>query len=171
MRMIEEKQIGSVQVESTKIVFTDKENKKVYKTGVIIDSTLTERLYAVRAEFAKNIEKPVSSLLSLLLTFGLPLLIFVLLGRYMNKSLWNRWAAKILWLLAWAKVIRRFTFFPLKEFGSRMWQGKTRLRKVLQKLWTICTIRKNIQRSGPRCLRGCFLWVFRKPEKRCLPKR
>lgn len=87
MSMIEEKNIGRVQVDSNQIVFTDKENTAVYTTGVMDDPTLTQRLYDSGAKFTKDIEETTSPLLSYFLTFILPLLIFIALGRYVNKKL------------------------------------------------------------------------------------
>ena len=51
MKMIEEKNIGSVEVTDSEIVFTDKDNEQIYKTGEMNDPTLTERLYASGAKF------------------------------------------------------------------------------------------------------------------------
>lgn len=87
MTMIEEKDIGRVQVEDTQIVFTDKENTQIYKTGVMNDPTLTQRLYDAGADFAKDIQETMSPLASIFLTVILPLLIFFALGSYMNKKL------------------------------------------------------------------------------------
>ena len=87
MKMIEEKNIGSVEVTDSEIVFTDKENTRLYKTGEMNDPTLTERLYASGAKFTRNIEKGMSPLLSFFLTFILPILIFAALGQYMAKKM------------------------------------------------------------------------------------
>ena len=64
MKMIEEKNIGSVEVDDSEIVFTDKDNQNIYKTGEMNDPTLTERLYESGAKFTRNIEKGMSPLLS-----------------------------------------------------------------------------------------------------------
>ena len=87
MSMIEEKNIGSVEIEDTQIVFTDKDNTKIYKTGVMNDPTLTQRLYDSGATFSKDIDQTMSPVLSLLLTFVLPLMIFIGLGQYLSKKL------------------------------------------------------------------------------------
>ena len=87
MKMIDEKDIGQVQVESSQIIFTDKEEKNIYKTGAMDDPTLTQRLYDCGASFEKNIEKTMSPFLSVFLTFILPILIFAALGQYMGKKL------------------------------------------------------------------------------------
>ncbi len=87
MSMIEEKNIGSVEIEDTQIVFTDKDNTKIYKTGVMNDPTLTQRLYDSGAKFSKDIDQTMSPVLSLLLTFVLPLMIFIGLGQYLSKKL------------------------------------------------------------------------------------
>ena len=87
MGMIEEQDIGRVQVEDSQIVFTDRENTVVYTTGRMDDPTLTQRLYDSGAEFAKDIEKDASPLFSILVTVVLPMVIFIGLGQYMNKKL------------------------------------------------------------------------------------
>ena len=87
MRMIEEKNIGQVEMDDTEIVFTDKDNTAIYKTGVMNDPNLAERLYAADAVFSKDVEQTTSPILSFLLTFVLPLVIFIGLGQYMNKKM------------------------------------------------------------------------------------
>ncbi len=90
MKMIEEKNVGSVEVSDSEIVFTDKENKKIYKTGKMEDATLTQRLYDCGAEFARDIEKGMSPFMSFFLTFILPILIFAALGQYMAKKIMSQ---------------------------------------------------------------------------------
>ena len=90
MKMIEEGNIGKVQVDSSEIAFTDKENSLVYTTGIMEDPTLTQRLYEAGAIFSKDIEKPMSPLMSIFLSVILPILILVALGQYMNRKLMDR---------------------------------------------------------------------------------
>ena len=87
MDMIDQQNIGAVQVEDTQILFTDKDRTVVYKTGPMEDSTLAQRLHDCGAEFTRVMEEPISPLWSFLLTFVLPILIFVGLGQYMRKKL------------------------------------------------------------------------------------
>ncbi len=87
MKMIEEKNIGMVEITDTQITFTDKENTKVYKTGVMYDPMITERLYDAGAIFSKDIVDNSSSFLAILLTNLLPLIIFIALGMYMSKKM------------------------------------------------------------------------------------
>ncbi len=94
MDMIEAKKIGTVQVEDNQILFTDKESAVVYKTGVMEDPTLTERLHDSGAQFAKVIEQTMSPLMSILLTVVLPMLIFIGLGQYMSKKLMEQAGGK-----------------------------------------------------------------------------
>ena len=94
MDMIEEKNIGVVQVEDTQILFTDKEGTVVYKTGPMEDPTLTQRLYDAGAKFDRVMEEEVSPLWSLFLTTILPILIFIGLGQYMSKKLMNQAGGK-----------------------------------------------------------------------------
>ena len=90
MSMTEEKNIGRVDIESNQILFTDKENTQVYKTGLMSDPGLTERLYGAGAQFSSEIVEQASPLLSFLASFVLPIVIFVALGNYMNKKLMDK---------------------------------------------------------------------------------
>ena len=90
MKMIEEKNIGSVEVNDSEIVFTDKEEKQIYKTGAMNDPGLTDRLYGCGAPFSSSTDKTMSPLLSLFLTVILPILIFFGIGQYMSKKLMSQ---------------------------------------------------------------------------------
>ena len=90
MKMIEEKNIGSVEVEDTQILFTDKDGTQIYKTGEMNDPTLTERLYAAGAQFTRVTQQATSPLLSFFLTFLLPILIFAALGQYLTKKMMSQ---------------------------------------------------------------------------------
>ncbi len=83
-----------VQVEDTQILFTDKDGSVVYETVPMEDPTLTQRLHDAGAEFARVMEEPISPIWSFLLTFVLPILIFVGLGQYMNKKLMEQAGGK-----------------------------------------------------------------------------
>ncbi|MCI7275197.1 MAG: ATP-dependent zinc metalloprotease FtsH [Lachnospiraceae bacterium] len=87
MTMIEEKNIGKVQVEDSEIIFTDKSGENIYQTGAMDDPTLTERLYECGATFTKEVQKATSPVWNFIVTVVLPLLIFIGLGQYMNKKL------------------------------------------------------------------------------------
>ena len=87
MSMTEDKDIGRVDVESNQIIFTDKDEKQIYKTGLMNDPDLTQRLYDAGAQFSSEIVEQASPLLSFLLSFVLPIVLFVWLGNFMNKKL------------------------------------------------------------------------------------
>ena len=94
MSMIDEKNIGKVQVDDSEIIFTNKDNTKIYSTGAMNDPTLTQRLYDSGATFTKEVQKTMSPLLSFLLTGILPLLIFIGIGQYMSKKLMEQAGGK-----------------------------------------------------------------------------
>ena len=94
MDMIDEGNIGRVQVEDSQILFTDKAGTTVYETVPMEDPTLTERLHNSGAEFARVMEESTSPFWSFLLSFVLPILIFVGLGQYMNKKLMDQMGGK-----------------------------------------------------------------------------
>ena len=87
MKMTEEKNIGLVEVDSNEIVFTDAAKENYYKTGVMDDPNLTERLYDAGAEFSSEIETQTSPLLILFLTWVIPILLFVFIGDIIGKKL------------------------------------------------------------------------------------
>ncbi len=87
LSMIEEGNVGLVEVEDNQIVFTDAAEENYYKTGVMDDPGLVERLYASGATFSTEIVSETSPVLSFLLSFVLPLAIFALIGWYLRKSL------------------------------------------------------------------------------------
>ena len=87
MTMTEKGEIGKVEIESNQILFTDKDGETIYKTGVMNDPNLTERLYASGAEFASEIVEEASPLMSFFLTWILPVVIFVALGQLLYKKM------------------------------------------------------------------------------------
>ena len=89
IRMTENKEIAEVQVESNRILFTD-QNKNIYKTGIMDDPELTERLYNSGAKFSGEIIEQMSPILSFLLSWVFPILIFFLLGQFLSKKLMDR---------------------------------------------------------------------------------
>ena len=87
MSMTEKGEIGKVEIESNQILFTDKDGETIYKTGVMNDPGLTERLHASGAEFASEIVEEASPLMSFFLTWILPVVIFVALGQLLYKKM------------------------------------------------------------------------------------
>ena len=90
MSMTEEKDIGRVDVESNQILFTDKDETQVYKTGLMNDPDLTQRLYDAGAQFSSEIVEQASPRMSFLLSFVLPIVLFVWLGNVMNRKLMEK---------------------------------------------------------------------------------
>ena len=90
MSMTEDKDIGRVDVESNQIIFTDKDEKQIYKTGLMNDPDLTQRLYDAGAQFSSEIVEQASPLMSFLLSFVLPIVLFVWLGNVMNRKLMEK---------------------------------------------------------------------------------
>ena len=93
MAMTERQEIGKVEIDSSEILFTNQDGSQIYRTGAMDDPGLTERLYSSGAEFTKIVPTTISPLLSFLLTWLLPLVIFVGIGQYMYKKLMERGGA------------------------------------------------------------------------------
>ena len=91
MAMTEEGNIGRVDIEDNQITFTDKEEKQIYKTGTVEDPNLTERLYAAGiTSFGSEIVEETSPILSLLLFWVLPTVIFISIGQFMSRKLMDK---------------------------------------------------------------------------------
>ena len=90
MSMTYDGNIGLVQIEDNQIVFTDKDQKTVYKTGLMNDPDLTQRLYDNGASFSSEIVQEMSPLASIVLTWVLPVVIFVVAGQLLSKRLMNK---------------------------------------------------------------------------------
>ena len=85
MTMTQEKNIGRVEIQYNQIIFTDKADETIYKTGVMNDPNLTERLYNAGAVFASPIAKEASPIMSFLMSWILPMVIFILLGQVLSR--------------------------------------------------------------------------------------
>lgn len=92
IEMTEEKDIGQVEInqEDNEIVFTDKEGSAIYKTGMVEDPDLTQRLYDSGAKFSGQILEQMSPILSILLSWILPVVIFIAIGQYMSRKLMKK---------------------------------------------------------------------------------
>lgn len=89
MSMIDDKQIDKVDIKDNKILFTDKDDKS-YKTGIMIDPTLVQRLHESGAVFSHSIKEETSPIVSFFMTWILPLLIFFAIGQYMSRKMMER---------------------------------------------------------------------------------
>ena len=90
MTMTEKGQIGSVQIESNKILFTNKDKSQVYKTGLMNDPGLVDRLHASGAEFTSEIVEEASPLASFIISWVLPILIFIALGQFLSRRMMDK---------------------------------------------------------------------------------
>ena len=90
MSMTEDKGIGRVDVESNQIIFTDKDEKQIYKTGLMNDPDLTQRLYDSGAKFTSEIIEQTSPMMSILLSWVLPVVLIIALGQYMMKRMTDK---------------------------------------------------------------------------------
>ena len=90
MKMTLDKQINEVEVQDNQIVFTSKDDKTIYKTGVMNDPDLTQRLYDSGAKFSSEIVEQMSPMLSFFISWILPILIFYVLGQWMSKKMMKK---------------------------------------------------------------------------------
>ena len=88
--MTEKGEVGLVEVQDNQIIFTDKDKQTVYKTGKMDDPGLTERLYASGAEFSGEIVEETSPILTVLLSWLLPIILFVALGQFLSRQMMDK---------------------------------------------------------------------------------
>ena len=85
MSMTADKNIGLVEIQQNRIVFTDKEQKNIYKTGILDDVGLIERLHESGAEFSAEIVEETSPLLTFVLSWVFPIIFFILIGNVISR--------------------------------------------------------------------------------------
>ena len=88
--MMENKEIGSVEVESSQITFTNKDETEYYKTGVLDDPDLVNRLYESGAKFQSEIVSTVSPITYILVSYVLPILLIILVFRLFTKKMGDK---------------------------------------------------------------------------------
>ena len=141
--MAKEMNIGTVEVQDNQILFTDKENTRVYKTGKMNDPELVDRLYAAGAKFGEEIIEETSPLVTILLYWVLPIVIFVALGQFMSRKMMDRMGGGNAMSFNMGNPTPRSTFSPPTASVSPMWRAWTRLRRASRRLWTTSTILRN----------------------------
>ena len=90
MSMTENQEIGEVQVQENQILFTSKDGQSIYKTGIMNDPELTQRLRDSGAKFSSEIIEETSPILSFLLSWILPMVIFIGLGQLLSRQLMKK---------------------------------------------------------------------------------
>ena len=90
MTMIDDKNIDKVEIKDNQILFTDKNDHKTYKTGIMEDPNLVDRLHESGAVFSQDIKEEMSPIVSFFMTWILPLLIFFAIGQYFSRKLMER---------------------------------------------------------------------------------
>ena len=90
IKMTENKEIGQVEIEENQILFTNKDKSKIYKTGLLNDDGLVQRLYDSGAEFSGEIVEQMSPLMSFIISWVLPIVIFIVLGQILSRQLMKK---------------------------------------------------------------------------------
>ena len=172
MTMTEEKNIGRVDIESNQIIFTDKEEKQVYKTGLMNDPELTQRLYDAGAQFSSEIVEQGSPMLNFLIWFVLPILLFSFIGNQMNKKLMEKAGGGPGSMMfggvgkSNAKVYVQST----TASALRMWPVRMKLRKTCRRSWITCTTPASTRALAHPCPRASCWWALRAPARPCWPR-
>ena len=136
MTMTEEGDVGQVEIQSNMIIFTNADDSQVYRTGLVDDPNRAERLHEAGVSFSSEIVEETSPLLSFLLYWILPILIFFGLGQAMSKKVMDKAGGGA---------------------NSMMLRERMRRKKILLKLWTISTIHPNIQILVLPCQKAFYL--------------
>ena len=149
MSMTEQENIGKVDIQSNQIIFTDKDNKQIYKTGLMNDPSLTERLYDAGAQFSSEIVEQGSPVLSFLLWFVLPILLFSFIGNQMNKKLMEKAGGGPVHLFP----KRRGLPLPRQwQAASPLWQKRMNVSKI-----SSLTVKQACSLRKMKTCRSCFI--------------
>ena len=90
MTMTEEKNIGQVDIQDNQIIFTDKEGTQIYKTGILEDPNRVDRLHEAGAQFSAEIVEETSPLLNFLLSWILPMVLFIGIGQFLSRKMMDK---------------------------------------------------------------------------------
>ena len=90
MSMTEQKDIGRVEIQDNQILFTNKDESQIFKTGLLDDPGRTERLYEAGAQFSGEIVEETSPILNFFLYFLLPMLLFAGLGQILSRKMMDK---------------------------------------------------------------------------------
>ncbi|MDD6127272.1 ATP-dependent zinc metalloprotease FtsH [uncultured Selenomonas sp.] len=90
MDMIDQKEIGRVEIQENQILFTDTDDTKKYRTGIMSDPSLAERLHDSGAKFTQDIKEQNSPLFDFFMTWVLPIIIFFAIGQYFSRKLMEK---------------------------------------------------------------------------------
>ena len=86
MQMIDEKEIAEANIQSNQIIFSDK-NGNLYKTGIVADAELYERLYESGATFGAEIIEQTNPILYYLVTFLIYALFLFIVWKFISKKM------------------------------------------------------------------------------------
>lgn len=170
MSMIDAKNIGEVEVEDNQIVFTDKNNEKIYKTGLMNDPELTDRLYKCGATFAKDIDQQTSPIISFLVTGILPLLIFIALGNYMAKKLMEQAGGKNSMAFGMGKSNAKVYVQSSEGIRFADVAGEDEAKENLAEIVDYLHNPKKYTDVGASMPKGVLLVGPQEPVKQCLPR-
>ena len=162
MSMTENKDIGRVDVQKNQIVFTNKEENKIFKTGLMEDPGRTDRLYAAGAEFSSEIVQETSPFLSFVLTWILPLLMFAAIGQFMSRKMMDKMGGPnaLSFNKSNAKVY-------VKSSDGISFADVEGVDEAEESLAEIVDYPANTRKSAPPCPRACCWLALRAPAKPC----
>lgn len=158
MSMTENGEIGQVEIQENQILFTSKDGASVYKTGPMTDPGLVERLHASGAEFASEIVEEMSPLLSIILSWVLPILLFAAIGQWVSKKLMDKaggGAGSLMFNMGKSNA----KVYVKSSDGIRFSdvEGVDEAEENLQEIVDTCTILRSIRRLAHPCQRE-FFW-------------
>lgn len=172
MSMTENGEIGQVEIQDNQILFTDKDRTSIYKTGLMDDPGLVERLYASGAEFASEIVEEMSPLLSILLSWVLPILLFAAIGQWMSKKLMDKaggGAGSLMFNMGKSNA----KVYVKSSDGIRFSdvEGVDEAEENLQEIVDYLHNPQKYQEIGASMQRAFFWLALRERERRCWPRR
>lgn len=158
LTMLDKGEVDTVQVETDYIYFSDEENAKMlYRTATFDDPNLVDRLYDAGCTFGKVVEEKMSPVLSFLLSWILPIVIFAALGQFLSKKMMEKMGGMggptMQFGKSNAKVyVESSTGIKFKDVA-----GEDEAKEVLQEIVEFLHNPKEYQEIGARMPKGALL--------------
>ena len=171
LQMAEDKDLGLVEVQETEnqIIFTNKDETAIFKTGMMPDPDLTQRLDDSGAQFSGQILQQANPIIAFLISWVLPIVIFIILGQWMSKKLMQRAGGPN--AMSFGKSNAKVYVKSSEGIKFSDVAGRTRPRRTSRKSWTTCTTPTSTRKWAPPCPRAFCWWALPAPAKPCWPRQ
>ena len=171
IKMTESKEIGQVEIEDNQILFTNKDKSKIYKTGLLNDDGLVQRLYDSGAEFSGEIVEQMSPLMSFIVSWVLPVVLFVVLGQLLSRQLMKKMGGPNAMKFDMGKSSAKVYVQSSDGIKFADVAGEDEAKENLSEVVDYLHNPNKYKEIGASSRRAFCLWALREPAKQCWLRR